>query len=77
LKRNYVWWYENKIRSNTTGIDGLLIVFQHGKAMSLLYVCKVESYRVVRCRGAHIFLAVGSHMVVRLSALQAGRALLP
>jgi hypothetical protein len=35
----------------------------------------MEAYRVVRCRGSHIFEAIGSQMAVRLSALHDARAL--
>jgi hypothetical protein len=37
----------------------------------------VEAHRVVRRRGSHIFFRHGSQMVVRLSALRAGRPLPP
>jgi hypothetical protein len=37
----------------------------------------VETHRVVRRRGSHIFKTVGSQMAVRLSALRAGRPLPP
>jgi hypothetical protein len=36
----------------------------------------MEAHRVVRRRGSHIFLAIGSQMAVR-SALRAGRPLPP
>jgi hypothetical protein len=37
----------------------------------------VESHRVVRHRDSHIFWTIGSQMLVMLSALRAGRPLLP
>jgi hypothetical protein len=37
----------------------------------------MKAHRVVRRRGSHIFLTIGSQMAVRLSALSASRPLLP
>jgi hypothetical protein len=37
----------------------------------------MEAHRVVRRRGFHIFKKIGSQIAVRLSALRAGRPLLP
>jgi hypothetical protein len=51
--------------------------FAKGKKVKLSQWQAVEAHRVVRGRGFHIFWTFGSQMAEKLSALRAGRPLLP
>jgi hypothetical protein len=62
----------------------LVCLFVYGRLTRYCFLSKslglefvVEVYRIVRCRGYHIFLTIGSQMGVRLPILRPGRPSLP
>jgi hypothetical protein len=64
------WWWDNYYI--------YMVHHKKGKEKVKLSLWQaVKAHRVLRCRGFHIFYTIGSRMVVRLSAIRAGRPLPP
>jgi hypothetical protein len=52
-------------------------IYERQKRVKLFLQQFMEVHRVVRRRGSHTYLTIGSQMAVRLSALRAGRPIAP